>query len=520
MPRATYGPKVRARAKSLLKILLLFVNGEVENSDRFDLKYCWLDEEKPPQLRIETNLRTLEALTNSQENRLTKAQIRESLKRMDDFLNILKDERIQKRGLEDWRFTLTLCSKDIEENLQQFSKTWDNLCPQTQEKLISESIFPPIPELNSIPEKLNSEHLDNLLQNHWERLNNTEKNNLENAIQAAFQLCDPAQDWIEGDRLDKFINLSQVSYPGWSEIDGLTQFAVFLATFSDNLSSELFDEIKVFVESRQTKLNFNNLLIKAIREKSERNISPKNTLEDLIIEVIPTELSKGVRVSMWDANNFSSPLVQDETMSLDELPNFLENWLEENSEYTSPTLHIFVPRNWLNLDLSERQTESELTLGSQYKLVMRTHHNLTPTGKQYYKLWQQKWQLLEAKIDQTAQTTFVRADCGSPAKLFQTLKSSEMAILENLDMAKLEKILEFVARKTALPVALWSRRSELSDRIDNILDCEVNQLSERILEERCNSLTEDDNHIGHHLTLVWEDPNIVPPTLQFDSEAC
>jgi hypothetical protein len=314
--------------------------------------------------------------------------------------------------------------------------------------------------------------------------------------------------------------LSQVSYPGWSEIDGLTQFAVFLATFSDYLTRELFDEIKAFVESRNPKLNFNNLLIKAMREKSERNISPKNILEHLIIEVIPQEQSKGVRVSMWDANNFSSPLVQDETMSLDELPNFLETWLEENSEYTSPTLHIFVPRNWLNLDLSERQTESELTLGSQYKLVMRTHHNLTPTGKQYYKLWQQKWQLLETKIEQTAKTTFVRADCGSPAKLFQTLKSSEMAILENLEMAKLEKTLEFVARKTALPVALWSRRSELSDRIDYILDCQVSQLSERILEERCNSLTEDDNHIGHHLTLVWEDPNIVPPTLQFDSEAC
>ncbi|MEB3282388.1 MAG: hypothetical protein VKK42_26070, partial [Lyngbya sp.] len=74
MPRATYGPKVKARAKSLLKMLLLFVSGEVENSDRFDLKYCWLDEENPDQLRIETNLRTLEALTNSQGNKLKKSQ--------------------------------------------------------------------------------------------------------------------------------------------------------------------------------------------------------------------------------------------------------------------------------------------------------------------------------------------------------------------------------------------------------------------------------------------------------------
>ena len=226
-----------------------------------------------------------------------------------------------------------------------------------------------------------------------------------------------------------------------------------------------------------------------------------------------------MRLSIWETT-CSSPLIQDKTLSLDELPNFLETWLEEESEFTEPTLHIFVRRDWLHFDFGDRPTHSELTLGSQYKLLMRTHLNLVPTGRQYYKRLQQKWAQVEKKVQQTAKTVFVRADCSSPAKLFQALKSAEMAILDNVEIAKFAKILDFVAKKTALPVVLWSRRGGVSDGLDCVLECQVVHLPERILEERCNSLTEDENHIGRHLTLIWEDPNVMPPTLQFDSEAC
>lgn len=518
MPRVTYGPKVEARARCLLEVLLLFVNGELKNSDQqlhhhFDIKYSWLEDEPPLQLRIETNLRTLEALTNTQGKRLTKAHIREALKRMEDFLKILKDERVIKKGLEDWRFTLTLWSKDINDNLQKFTQEWNHRRPQGQEQNPT--------KLNLIYSLKESVYcLYQLLQNYSERLSCSEQKKFNRAIETAFQYCASGQDWIDGDRLDKLIDLSQVSYPGWSEVDGLTQFAVILTAISEKSTHDLFQQIKAFVETYTSNVSFEALLSKAKNQYSDRQTSSQNLCENLIIEVIPQEQSEGVGVSMWDVANLSSPLLQDEIMRLTELPNFLETWLEDESEFIEPMLHLFVPRNWLNLDLSDRQTESELTLGSQYKLVMRTHLNLTPTGKQHYKRLQQKWQSLEAQLQQTAKTTFVHADCSNPAKLFQTLKPAEMAILENWETTKFGKILEFVAKKTALPVALWSRRCELSHCIDDILDCQVGQLPERIFQERFDSLTADDNHIGHHLTLVWEDPNIMPPSLQLDSEAC
>ncbi|MDY7021734.1 MAG: hypothetical protein SWJ54_10295, partial [Cyanobacteriota bacterium] len=240
MPRATYGPKVEVRAKYLLEVLLLFVKGEVENSDRFDIKYSWLEDQQFPQLRIETNLRTLEALTNAYQKPLKKSQIREALKRMDDFLNILKDERVIKKGSEDWRFTLTLWSKDINENLRKFSQEWDRRRPQGQDKLST--------ELNFIPDQYpTAYHLDRLIEENLYCLNEDEKNQLNKAIETAFQYCDPSQDWIEGDRLEKLIKLSQVSYPGWSEVNGLIQFAAILVALIEDLTDDFCNKIQVFL---------------------------------------------------------------------------------------------------------------------------------------------------------------------------------------------------------------------------------------------------------------------------------
>ncbi len=60
MPTITYGPITEARALRLLKALLLFANWEVENPERFDINYCWPDEDSPrPKLTIKTNLRNL-----------------------------------------------------------------------------------------------------------------------------------------------------------------------------------------------------------------------------------------------------------------------------------------------------------------------------------------------------------------------------------------------------------------------------------------------------------------------------
>ena len=70
-----------------------------------------------------------------------------------------------------------------------------------------------------------------------------------------------------------------------------------------------------------------------------------------------------------------------------------------------------------------------------------------------------------------------------------------------------------------IPVALWVRPGE-AENIDcgkeltdlcNACNCWSN-LPKAIKAKRCESLQEDlDTNIGNHLSLLWDDPNIVPP---------
>ncbi|WP_220451016.1 NB-ARC domain-containing protein [Nostoc sphaeroides] len=156
MPReSTKGPVIQKRVKRLLEALLCFVDGEFEDSN-FKIEYDWKEADSVnPKLTVQTTLVTLELLTQKDKypGKLTKAQIREALNLLKDFLNILEDNRIQIKGIEEWRFTLKLWSRDREKNLKRFDETWENSRPKKSKELaatpeIKLALFqaPPLPE--------------------------------------------------------------------------------------------------------------------------------------------------------------------------------------------------------------------------------------------------------------------------------------------------------------------------------------------------------------------------------------
>lgn len=137
MPRATYGDQVKARALRLFEALLLFVNHELEDGDGLNIIFYWREQDSSkPKLIVETKLRVLAELTrrDKYQGGLTKPHIREALHRMEDFLEILEDNRVQKKGKEEWRFTLTLWSKDKAGNLKWFDQEWERLRPPKSEQ--------------------------------------------------------------------------------------------------------------------------------------------------------------------------------------------------------------------------------------------------------------------------------------------------------------------------------------------------------------------------------------------------
>ncbi|MEH2231043.1 MAG: NB-ARC domain-containing protein, partial [Nostoc sp.] len=139
MPRTTYGPQIQKRVKRLLEALLCFADGEFEDSN-FKIEYCWKEADSAnPKLTVQTTLVTLELLTQKDKypGKLTKAQIREALNLLKDFLKILEDNRNpnKTKGYGKWDFTLKLWSRNSEKNLKRFDEAWKNSRPQKSKEL-------------------------------------------------------------------------------------------------------------------------------------------------------------------------------------------------------------------------------------------------------------------------------------------------------------------------------------------------------------------------------------------------
>ncbi|MEH1950525.1 MAG: NB-ARC domain-containing protein [Nostoc sp.] len=132
MPRITYGPQIQKRVKRLLEALFCFVDGEFED-DNFKIESDWKEADSAnPKLTVQTTLVALELLTQKDKypGKLAKAQIREALNLLKDFLKILEDNRLQTKGVEEWRFTLKLWSRDREKNLKRFDEAWESSRPE------------------------------------------------------------------------------------------------------------------------------------------------------------------------------------------------------------------------------------------------------------------------------------------------------------------------------------------------------------------------------------------------------
>ncbi|NES18391.1 MAG: hypothetical protein F6K41_05540 [Symploca sp. SIO3E6] len=125
MARTSYGPEVQKRTKRLLEALLAYANNELENCDHLKIKIHW---ETEKELLVRTKVRFLEELIRQDQypGNLSDREIKESLNRLKDFVEILQDHRLGSQGLHDWHFSLKLWHprQAKEANLKQFDLEW------------------------------------------------------------------------------------------------------------------------------------------------------------------------------------------------------------------------------------------------------------------------------------------------------------------------------------------------------------------------------------------------------------
>jgi hypothetical protein len=71
---------------------------------------------------------------------------------------------------------------------------------------------------------------------------------------------------------------------------------------------------------------------------------------------------------------------------------------------------------------------------------------------------------------------------------------------------------------SSLPIAVWCREPKLEGSLVNLLDqSPLREFPTKIQEER-KQARGNNNAIGQHLSLMWENPNILPPDMQFNQE--
>ena len=68
-----------------------------------------------------------------------------------------------------------------------------------------------------------------------------------------------------------------------------------------------------------------------------------------------------------------------------------------------------------------------------------------------------------------------------------------------------------------MPLAIWGRQNLVQvtneAELDRVLnDCCLDELPHTVKEERrAARRMAEDSHVGHHLSLLWDDPYLVPP---------
>ena len=201
--------------------------------------------------------------------------------------------------------------------------------------------------------------------------------------------------------------------------------------------------------------------------------------------------------------------------------------------YAEPDLvEIFLPMQLMNSDIdSWRLQEDKIRplFGTRYPIILRSSDRLT---KKYWRksVHKKKWDAVERLLQSTALLSFREADPRDIDELYdQGERYSDPDQLETRDVIglkltqpsavvseELDDVFETVLMESALPVMIWVRQSELdlecSSSLNQILGCILKQLPEGLRNHRLEAFRKKQScHIGNHLSLLWDDPQLIPP---------
>lgn len=368
------------------------------------------------------------------------------------------------------------------------------------------------------------------------------KKDLIEQIKIAYKSC-CTEDWLL-DEENLFQNLEQVlgkladmSYRN----NDYSPSAQFVAHLILNISSKspIIDELKEWGKLHVK--NFSHLLNKTDIEIKNQQEKQECMSSCFIIKVEPSKQYKErYRISTWFIPNSSNgkfnkstgegylpvtikELQEQEVFDFEEIRSLLQPLLIQISEQPTfssyhTTLEFFLPEERLNEEIDAWEIKASekadpLPIGIDYKISVRSNERLAKST--HKNDWEIKWNLLQ---QQNEPPCFLVGDGRSKKELISMLRPKNALALK-LKKSPSPEIFQ-VINDAAIPVALWIRQElqnlDIQSELDNLLQCPITELPEQVKAKRLEDFPKDEQtHIGKHISLLWENPNILPPQIKY-----
>jgi vWA-MoxR associated protein C-terminal domain/vWA-MoxR associated protein middle region (VMAP-M) 1/Effector-associated domain 9 len=217
---------------------------------------------------------------------------------------------------------------------------------------------------------------------------------------------------------------------------------------------------------------------------------------------------------------------------LQKMPELLNHFLAERTRLCEscenfPQIHVFLPLELMHLGVEAWQLNPPSgrrlakCIGHEHVVVLRCAHRYERT---YTKVpgWRKLWKRHQSVLAKRASDVFVS---GHDEDLDELVDILEEAVQPESNIVGLHltqppvDIEEFCYEllESGLPLAVW-RRQDLQASAQGadwpvlLTKCCLEKLPQTVQQERSSAKRKsEDSHLGHHLSLLWDDPNLVPP---------
>jgi vWA-MoxR associated protein C-terminal domain/vWA-MoxR associated protein middle region (VMAP-M) 1/Trypsin-like peptidase domain len=244
------------------------------------------------------------------------------------------------------------------------------------------------------------------------------------------------------------------------------------------------------------------------------------------------------RVLCWDAGANAETITNLPNCSWAELPDRLSGYFKTCAERNlrPARLEVLLPLSQMNQPiepiewwkLTHNPYDDAVMPGNEYQVVVR---DAARADRDYQKhcgpLWETNWARLQQQLGAVSHPWMAKV---SPLDKIAQLKAhyqSGSIVGFQLNGVPQKKFFEALLGAAA-PVAVWLRQSpglaasKLTGEsglhlLEDFLQCPVGQLPGQALMVRAQAIAVSENPedcafmIGHHLSLLWENPNLLPP---------